>query len=228
MKLWHCMDARSFRVLWALEELHLPYELEVLAFPPRSHDKRIFTVNPLGTVPALETPNGVMTESSAICEWLAEQHPEAGLGVAVGSPDRPAYLNWLHHADTTLTFPQTLYLRYRYLEDPERRQPQVAEDYRRWFLGRLKLLASVLETQAFVCAGRFTVADICVTYALSLGEDVGLAADFAPVLQAYLARMTDRLGWQRAKAAQRDAARAAGLATEAPAQLARAAVDDVS
>jgi glutathione S-transferase len=225
MKLWHCVDARSFRALWALEELNLEYELVLLDFPPRVVDKRIFTVNPLGTVPVLETVQGTMTESSAICEWLAEQRPQSDLGVAVGQPDRAAYLNWLHHADTTLTFPQTVYLRYSYLEDTARRQPQVAEDYRRWFFGRLKLLVSALENRKFLCADRFTMADICVTYALSLAGDVGIDADLPLPLKDYLARMTDRDGWRRAKQVQTDAAAAAGIAPVAPARVVRAVVE---
>ncbi|MFN7103432.1 MAG: glutathione S-transferase family protein [Pseudorhizobium sp.] len=225
MKLWHCFDARSFRALWALEELEMKYELVLLDFPPRVVDKRIFTVNPLGTVPVLETGQGTMTESSAICEWLAEQRPQSDLGVGVGHPGREAYLNWLHHADTTLTFPQTVYLRYSYLEDGARRQPQVAEDYRRWFFGRLKLLVSTLENQQFLCAGRFTMADICVTYALSLAEDLGIDADLPLSVQDYLARMTDRDGWRRAKQAQATAAEALGMEPIAPARVVRAAVE---
>ena len=49
--LYHCISARSFRVLWMLEELHLPYDLRMLAFPPRAHDKSFLELNPRGTVP---------------------------------------------------------------------------------------------------------------------------------------------------------------------------------
>ena len=52
MKLWHCKDARSFRVLWALEELGLPYELELLPFPPRWLKPEYLELNPLGTIPS--------------------------------------------------------------------------------------------------------------------------------------------------------------------------------
>ena len=51
MKLWHCQDARSLRALWALEEMALPYELEVMPFPPRFLHAGYLEVNPLGTVP---------------------------------------------------------------------------------------------------------------------------------------------------------------------------------
>ena len=52
-QLWHCADARSFRALWALEELGLPYELKLLPFPPRMRQPEYLDINPLGTIPFL-------------------------------------------------------------------------------------------------------------------------------------------------------------------------------
>lgn len=52
IQLHHCVSARSFRVLWMLEELALPYELKMLPFPPRVHARDFLALNPLGTVPA--------------------------------------------------------------------------------------------------------------------------------------------------------------------------------
>ncbi|MDB5657252.1 MAG: glutathione S-transferase, partial [Tardiphaga sp.] len=49
--LYHCARARSFRPLWALEELQLPYELKMLPFPPRALAKDYLAINPLGTIP---------------------------------------------------------------------------------------------------------------------------------------------------------------------------------
>ncbi|MEO7253721.1 MAG: glutathione S-transferase, partial [Casimicrobium sp.] len=46
LTLYHCISARSFRVLWMLEELRLPYDLRMLAFPPRAHDKSFLELNP--------------------------------------------------------------------------------------------------------------------------------------------------------------------------------------
>ena len=49
--LYHCADARSFRVLWMLEELELDYELKLLPFPPRLLEPGFLEINPLGTIP---------------------------------------------------------------------------------------------------------------------------------------------------------------------------------
>ena len=65
MKLWHCADARSFRALWALEELQLPYELVLLPFPPRWAEPEYLKINPLGTIPYFEDGPAKMTESAA-------------------------------------------------------------------------------------------------------------------------------------------------------------------
>ena len=119
IELHHCVSARSFRPLWLLEELGLPYRLRMWPFPPRAKDKRFFDVNPLGTVPAFSDGAVRMTESAAICQYLAERHSPRGLHVAIDEPDHGAYLNLLHFGEATLTFPQTLVLRYRHFGPAE-------------------------------------------------------------------------------------------------------------
>lgn len=214
--LWHCLDARSFRPLWALEEMGLEYELNVLPFPPRAFHKLYFDINPLGTVPFLRDGETGMTESTAICQYLADRYAP-DFGVAISHPEYGAYLNWLHQSDATLTFPQALMLRYGVFEPDERKQPQVAEDYRAWYLARLRWLDHHLETRDWLVAGRFTVADIAVGYALYLGEFTGAASDYAPQTRAYLNRLKARDGFQRAVAHQTKAdTQSAGSALPSP------------
>ena len=120
--LWHCKDARSFRPLWALEELGLAYELRSLPFPPRVREKSYLGENPLGTVPLLVDGETRMTDSAAIPHYLAMTYAGGRLTVAPGEPGFGAYLNWLVHGEATLTFPQTIFLRYSRLEPQERRR----------------------------------------------------------------------------------------------------------
>jgi glutathione S-transferase len=211
--LYHCVSARSFRPLWMLEELDLPYELKMLPFPPRALARSFLQENPLGTVPLLVDGATRMTESAAICEYLAARHSPHALGVAVDEPEYGAYLNWLHMSDATLTFPQTLVLRYTHFEPAERKQPQVAEDYSRWFLARLRAVDAAAKQQEFVCAGRFTAADIAVAYALMLASHLGLDAQFTPAVAAYWARLQARPAFQRALAVQHQAALDQGVPT---------------
>src|ERR1700749_4819591 len=113
IQLYHCADARSFRPLWAMEELGLAYELIVLPFPPRYAAKAFMAINPLGTIPALIDGATFMTESAAIVQYLVTRYGPGELAVAPDDPDYGAWLNWLHFGEATLTFPQTLVLRYR-------------------------------------------------------------------------------------------------------------------
>lgn len=205
LKLWHCRDARSFRVLWALEELGLSYELVNLPFPPRFEKPEYLEENPLGTIPLLVDGETRMTESSAIPHYLAVRHGDGRFAVDVSSPDYGAYLNWLHHGEATLTFPQAIFLRYKIFEKPEKRQPQVAADYRRWFLVRLKLLEQTLsDGREFLVDDKFTMADISVGYAIMLATRLRMKEDMPDVINDWFANLASRQGYLSAKARQDD------------------------
>lgn len=209
MKLWHCSGARSLRVLWALEEMGLPYELEVLPFPPRVFRPDFLGDNALGTVPLFRDGATHMTESSAICQYLVERHAQWQLGLRADHPQYGAYLNWLHHADATLTFPQTIAMRYFYLEPTPEKQA-VAVDYGKWFFARLRFLDAHLLGNEWLVDERFTIADICVGYALYLADTLRLGdlceRGLQPQTAAYLARLRERPAFLRADALGRDAA----------------------
>jgi glutathione S-transferase len=196
--LYHCAAARSFRPLWTLEELGLPYDLKMLPFPPRVLAREYLALNPLGTVPLLLDGDVRMTESAAIAQYLVTRYGPTPLAVNVEEPDYGAFLNWLHFGEATLTFPQTLVLRYTELEPEARRNPQVAADYAKWFLGRLRGVEAAVAKSDTLCAGRFTAADISVGYALLLADSLGLSRDFGPAVTAYWQRLQMRDGFRRA------------------------------
>jgi glutathione S-transferase len=197
MKLWHCQDSRSIRPLWALEELGISYELELMPFPPRALHKGFLDLNILGTVPYFTDDQVRMTESSGICLYLVEKYRRYDLGLEPSHPEYGEYLNWLFHSDATLTFPQTIYLRYTQLEPEARRLPQAAQDYRKWFLARLRLLNVHVMEREYLCDGRFTIADIAIGFALYLGELLKISVDYPPAVQAYFARLKLRPAFQR-------------------------------
>jgi glutathione S-transferase len=200
--LYHCAAARSFRPLWMLEELGHPYELKMLPFPPRVFAKEYLAINPLGTIPYLIDGETRMTESSGICHYLGSKYGPTPLMVGMDEPDYGAFLNWMYFSDATLTFPQTLVLRYSRLEPEERRNPQVATDYAKWFFGRLRAVEAATGHGETLCAGRFTAADIVIGFALRLAENIGLAKDFGPNVAAYWQRLQAREGYRRAVAAE--------------------------
>ena len=205
MKLWHCQGARSLRALWALEEMELPYTLHLMPFPPRVREPAYLDANPLGTIPLLIDGRTRMTESSAILEYLAKRHGPTDLDVTVDDDCYGEWLNWLYFGEATLTFPQTLVLRYRMLEPPERRLPQAADDYAQWFHSRLRHVERALGEREWLVGGRFTMADISVGYALLLAKSLKIDNGFPPQVAAYWERLKAREGFARAKAAQRKA-----------------------
>ena len=142
-----------------------------------------------------------MTESTAMAHYLGTKYGPTDLVVLPGEAAYGDYLNFLVMGEATLTFPQTILLRYTRLEPEERRVPQAAEDYRKWFLSRLRAAAK-LTGDDYVCAGRFTMADISFAYALFLGSSLGMRAEFPEKLATYLDRMQQRAGFQRAMVAQ--------------------------
>ncbi|MBV1707296.1 MAG: glutathione S-transferase family protein [Hyphomicrobiales bacterium] len=204
--LYHCTAARSFRVLWALEELRLAYELKLLAFPPRFRQPDYLDINPLGTIPLLLDGDVRMTESVAILQYLASIYGPTPLAVTSEEAGFADYLNFLHFGEATLTFPQAIYFRYATLEAPEKRQPQVAEDYARWFRKRMIGIEAQLARQEWLAADRFTCADISVGYALQFAHFLKLDNEFSEHVQAYAARLRQRPAYLRARIAEKPAA----------------------
>lgn len=203
MELWHCADARSFRPLWMLEEMGLPYRLHLLPFPPRWAQPDYLQVNPLGTISYFTDGAQVLTESTGILLYLAERHGPTALQLTPDEPDYGLFLNYLFQSDATFTFPQTLVLRYRVLEPPDRRQPAVADAYAKWFLARMQWVEGHLaDGRDWLTGGRFTAADIAVGYACLLAGTLGLAEGLGPLTQAWWERCTARDGYRRARAAQ--------------------------
>lgn len=200
--LYHCYGARSFRPLWMLEEMGMPYDLKMLPFPPRVFAKDYLSLNPLGTIPLMIDGDTKMTESSGICHYLGSKYGPTPLIVRTDEPGYGAFINWMYFSDATLTFPQTLVLRYTQLEPEERRNPQVASDYAKWFLGRLRAVEAATAHAETLAAKRFTAADIVIGYALRLAGIIGLAKDFGPNVTAYWERLQQRDGYQRALAAE--------------------------
>jgi glutathione S-transferase len=91
-------------------------------------------------------------------------------------------------------------LRYTQLEPEERRVKQAADDYTQWFFSRLRSVEQATADREYLCAGRFTVADIAIGFALVLAESLGFRSGFKPNTEAYYQRLTARPAFQRANA----------------------------
>jgi glutathione S-transferase len=200
--LHHCAGARSFRCLWAAEEVGFDLDLKMLPFPPRVFAPAYKEVNPLGTIPGWEEDGHLLTESAAICQRIAMG---TALEVQPGERDHLPYLNWLHRSDATLTFPLTIVLRYTRLEPEERKLPQAVEDYKAFFLGRAKSIeAALADGREWLVAGRFTIADICVGYAVHLSNRFDLVEELGPLTQIWYDRLKARDSFKIARAREKE------------------------
>ncbi|BFM15566.1 glutathione S-transferase family protein [Maricurvus nonylphenolicus] len=198
IKIWHCHNARSLRPIWALEEMGLDYEVISMPFPPRFEQREFLEINELGTIPYMIDGETHMTESSGIPLYLVERYGKHEFGLKPDQPEYGDYLNWLFHSDATLTFPQTVYIRYTFQEPEERGLKEAATDYMKWFHARLRRLNKHLEDgREYLVDDRFTVADICITYALHLGESLKIDEHYKPHVRDYLNRMRNRPAFQR-------------------------------
>ena len=117
--------------------------------------------------------------------------------VNVDEDDYASYLNWLTHSDATLTFPQTVFIRYT-LQEPGVAD-KAAEGYRRWFVARLKLLEETLNNREYLCSNRFTIADICVSYAIFLAGNLGIEEAYKPNIKRWTDMLFEREAFKKIK-----------------------------
>ena len=192
-----CRGSRGLRATWAAEEAGADIDLRMLPFPPRKKAPEFLELNPLGTIPLLEHDGAQMTESCAIAVYLAGLGGRGNLLVARGQADYAAFLDFTYHADATITFPQTVFMRFALFEK-DRGLEEAGHAYARWFHKRLVKVEQRLAGRDYLCADRFTVADICVGYALVLAKSVGLDEGVPQSLKDYRDRLTQRDGYKRA------------------------------
>ena len=197
IKIYGTENSRAMRPIWTAEEMGLDYKLIMMPFPPRVFMKEYLDINILGTVPYMIDGDIKMTESVAISQYFVEKYGPTDLQVSPNEDDYPTYLNWLFHSDATLTFPQTVVLRYKFQE------PGVAdaavEGYSRWFVSRLKLLEKSLDKREYLCSNRFTLADICVSYAINLAEVLGIEQAFKPNIKRWSDNLFSRPAFIKSK-----------------------------
>jgi glutathione S-transferase len=132
LKLHHAPNSRAGRIVWLLEELGLPYELNRMDFHPSAlksdaHRAR----HPLGRVPVLEDGDVLLYESGAIVEYVLARHTDGALKPAVDSPEFPAYLQWFHYCEGMVMPPVNTIVVQTLLLPEDRRDPKVLEQAQR-------------------------------------------------------------------------------------------------
>ncbi len=195
IKLYHAPRTRSIRVLWLLEELGLPYEIEVQEYrpPPVPFVQK----TPFGKFPSLEDGDTVMFESGAIVEYLLERHGKGRLGPRAGEPRRGEFLQWVHFAEATLMPPVIEMLRHTLLKPEAERIAAVVDDARKRATVTLAVVERALAGSDYLLGAQFSAADIMMAYGLQWAEALGLLAE-SPNLRGYLQRLAARPALRRA------------------------------
>ena len=198
--LWHVSQARSFRILWALHEAGIPHRVEYMSFAGKAlRAPDYLAISPAGRVPAVRVDGQTMFESGAILEYLSETRAPH-LGRAPGHPDRRAFLEWLHYAETLGQHQAQLTQQHIMLREDWMRSPTVMRLEATRLARALNGVALVVQGQDWLLPSGFSAVDIAVGYNLHIARRF-TRLDQIPGLAAYHARLTARPGFQAAAAA---------------------------
>ena len=200
--LYHSPRTRSVRVLWLLEELGLPYELQTLAFSPDSLKAPAYIkVHPLGKVPSIRDDGLTMFESGAIVEYLVERYGNGRLAPKIGAPERGPYLQWLHFAESTCLPPLSDFAQHSIFKPEAERIAALIPDAQMRIAAWLDALESALAGKQYLLGSEFSAADVMMGYGLLLTKWFGVLGPKYPNLGAYLERLERRPALQKALAA---------------------------
>ena len=199
LKLYHASLTRSVRILWLLEELGIPYELETVAFVPPTTSP-FSQATPTGKFPALQDGDVTIFESGAILEYIIERYGNGRLAPALGSPLRGPYLQWVHFSEAT-AFPPLGELAFQMIFKPEsERIPSVMEESRKRALVALGVLDKALAGKDYLLGRELSGADIMMGYTLQVAKLLGVLGDQLPNVERYMARLLERPAFQKALA----------------------------
>ena len=192
LKLHFAPNSRAGRIVWLLEELDLPYELNHMDFHPKdlksdAHRAR----HPLGRVPVLDDGDVSLYESGAIVEYVLERHKNGGLKPAVDSKDYPAYLQWFHYCEGMVMPPVNTIVVQTILLPPDRRDEKALGQAQRLLTKALVPVDEALTGKDYLI-GDFSAADIMLGHACFMSNRMGCVTDEMPNLKGYVERVAAR------------------------------------
>ena len=189
MKFYWRKNTRAFRIAWLLEESGVSYERIVVDEKSRN-DPAFRAVSPMGKVPAIEDGPARLSDSGAICIYIADQYPQSRLAPPVGHPDRARFLQWVTYTNTVI--------------EPAMLEKLVKLESKPSSYGwgsfdlMLDTLRSELAKGEWILGGTFCAADVLIGTGAFYLRRFGLIADDA-VLDAYIDRCSSRPAWDRAQ-----------------------------
>jgi glutathione S-transferase len=188
-------NTRDLRVLWAVEEMGLPYEIVGMDHPNHDLDSPEYrALNPFGQIPVIDDDGVVVSESGAILLYLARKSGKLMPREFAGEAQ---VLRWCFTALTTIELPV---LSQWFVNLSAGKGSKPSEALQGWAEMRLKQLDGWLADRQFIATDDFTVADILMTHVLDAGTREEMLKPF-PHLLAYRARCTGRPAWKKTVAA---------------------------
>jgi len=198
IKIIHGKRTRSARVIWLLEELGVPYELEPIEFKSEVlHAPEHLALHPLGLLPVVQTDGVTFFESGAIVEYLLEKYGQGRLAPTPGTPERALYLQWFHYGEASLATHVSNIVRQRF-GAPAVKSADVLEDARVRFVEAATVVDDALSDRPYICGDELSAADIMVSYGLVMSRITReLPAELGNIA-AYLERLKQRPGYAKA------------------------------
>ena len=186
--------SRGRMIRWMLEEVGQPYETKVLEYGTDMKTPAYLAINPMGKVPTILHGDAVVTECAAICAYLADAFPAAGLAPAPADKARAPYYRWLFFAAGPLEA-ATSNKMMGFVVPPERKKSMgygSMEDV-------LATLESAVDGREYIAGDRFSAADVYVGSHIGWGMQFG-SLEKRPAFERYAARLAERPAAKRAKA----------------------------
>ena len=198
LKLHFAPNSRAGRIVWLLEELGLPYDINKMAFHPKDlksdeHRAR----HPLGRVPVLEDDGVSIYESGAIVEYVFAKHTDGGLKPSVDTPEFPAYLQWFHYCEGMVMPPVNTIIVQTVLLPPERQNKEALEQARRLLTKALQSIDEALDGKDYLI-GEFSGADIMLGHAVFMSNRLGCVSEEMQNIKGYVERIQARPAFQTA------------------------------
>ena len=191
-------NSRAGRIVWLLEELELPYDINKMAFHPKDlksdeHRAR----HPLGRVPVLDDGDIRIYESGAIVEYVIERHKNGGLKPAVDDVLYPEFLQWFHYCEGMVMPPVNTIVVQTVLLPPDRRDETALGQAQRLLSKALAPVDEALAGRDYLI-GDFSAADIMLGHACFMSNRLGRVRDDMPNLKAYVEKVVARPAFKTA------------------------------
>ncbi|MCO5163447.1 MAG: glutathione S-transferase family protein [Mesorhizobium sp.] len=166
--------------------------VDLARWPEGEPPPELLAINPLGQVPTLILPDGgIMTESAAMCVYLADLHPSCGLSPAIGEPSRATFLRWMFYLAANIYMSELrCYYPHRYTADAGTsdaiRQSALERRTFEW-----AVFADALGERPFVLGDQLSAVDIYAAMLISWVDDLDVFCERFPVLRALYARVAE-------------------------------------